>query len=333
MVKKLVLMGGLLACLGLPSFAAAGANENAAAAKKTIPVELKGKLQKDVAEPNDVGPFLPEERRPAVSWTLLVDGKTYDLDLDNKHDLWVLAEKSVGQTVQVSGTWDGNVVHVVSLKADPEHVKKTVKVEVKGRLTAIYARLLEVPEELIKARVPRDFPPYDPAPMWQIVVGDKTYSLDFEGAEGLMGKANELSGRTVVLTGELENDTTIRVTGMKADDEYFKVTETRAEVKGKLQYVVTHPVTGKVIMVCDSLPLTESFNRNWVVNYGFVVDGQTYILDLHGDNYLEASAQKALGLTATASGVLNGDRLKVDSLTCDELRFWIEQVPFFELAN
>jgi hypothetical protein len=154
--------------------------------------------------------------------------------------------------------------------------------------------------------------------MWQIAVGDKTYALDFEGAEALMGKANELDGRTVILTGELENESTIRVAGLKADDESFNATETTAEVKGKLRYVITHAVTGKVIMVCDSVPRTENFNPTWVVNYGLVVDGQTYILYLHGDKDLEAHAHRALGLTVTASGVLNGDRLKVDRLKCNE---------------
>jgi hypothetical protein len=331
MWKKLVLLGGLLACLGLPAFAAADVIVDGPVAKKTIPVELKGKLQKIVAEPNDVGPFLPGERDPKVFWKLLVDGKTYDLDLDNKHDLWVLAEKCVDQTVLVKGTWDGDKFHVASLKADVEHVKKTVTVEVKGRLTAIYPSALEVPLQPPEAKVPRDFPPYNPIPSWQIAVGDKTYALDLAphaGAEGLLDRANELVGRTVILTGELENDTTIRVSGLQADDEHFKVTETRAEVKGKLQYVITHVVTGKVIMVCDALPQTESFNRTWVVNYGFVVDGQTYILDLHGDKSLGAHAHRALGLTVTASGVLNGDRLKVDSMSCDELPYWLEPILY-----
>ncbi len=140
MWKKLVLMGGLLACLGLPAFAAADVIGPIPGAKKTIPVELKGKLQQRVE---------PDHRRflDRIVWEVLVDGKAYELDFDNKHDLWDMAEKSVNQTVLVKGTWDGDLLHVASLTADPEHVKKTVKVEVKGRLIAIYARLLEVPDD------------------------------------------------------------------------------------------------------------------------------------------------------------------------------------------
>jgi hypothetical protein len=318
MWKKLVLLGGLLACLGLPAFAAADVIGPVPTAKKALPMQLKGKLQKEVAEPNDVGPFLPGERNPEVLWKLLMDGKTYDLDLDNKHDLWVLAEANVGKTVLVNGTWDGEVVHVASLKGDVEHVNKKVTVEVKGRLNAVYPPIPEFPARPAGAKAPRDFPPYDFGPIWQIAVGDKTYALDFAhaGAEGLLDRANELNGRTVIVTGELENDTTIWVAGLKADDEYFKVTETEAEVKGKLQYVITHFMTGQVIMVCDAVP--ANFSRSWTLNYGFVVDGKTYILDLHGDKKLERDARSFLGLTATASGVLNGDRVKVDSLTCDE---------------
>jgi hypothetical protein len=157
MWKKLVLLGGHLACLGLPAFAAADVIVDGPVAKKTIPVELKGKLQHRI-EPRD-DPRLPhlmnlpadpkqrdKETMPVDVWEVVVDGKAYELDFDNKHDLWALAEKSVGQTVLVKGTWDGDRVHVASLKADPEHVKKTVTVEVKGRLMAIYALLLEVPE-------------------------------------------------------------------------------------------------------------------------------------------------------------------------------------------
>jgi hypothetical protein len=339
MWKKLVLLGGVLACLGLPAFAAEAIAPDVLV-KKTIPVELKGKLQRRVGMRDD--PHLPhlmnlpvpgaakERATLAVDvWEIVVDGNAYELDFDNKHDLWVLAEKSVGQTVLVNGTWDGNFVHVASLKADVEHVKKTVKVEVKGRLIAFYT----IPESLIvpvQARVPREFPPYDLGPMWQVIVGDKAYTLDFEGAEGLLPRARELDGRAVILTGELENETTIRVASLKADDEYYKVTETHAEVKGKLRYVITMWDTGEVVKVCDELP--EWICKCWVVNYGFEIDGKTYVLDLHGDKNLEDAAKSYLGLTVTAAGALNGDRVKVDSLEWDDIRFWIEQGPC-ELAK
>ena len=48
MWKKLVLLGGLLACPGLPAFAAAEGTDNVTTAKKPIAVELKGKLQRRI---------------------------------------------------------------------------------------------------------------------------------------------------------------------------------------------------------------------------------------------------------------------------------------------
>jgi len=321
MWKKLVLLGGLLACLGLPAFAAADVIGPVPGARKAGPVELKGKLQRDIAQPDDGRRTIraPINREPDVLWTLLVDGKEYWLDLDNKHNLWLLAEANVGKTVLVNGTWDGDAVHVASLKGDVEHVNKRATVEVQGRLNAVYPPLPEFLVQPAGAKAPRDFPPYDMGPFWQIAVGDKTYALNFAyaGAEGLLDRANELNGRTVILTGELENDTTIRVTDLKAGDEYFKVTETRAEVKGKLRYVITMWDSGEVVQVCDKLP--EPFCKCWSVNYGFEIDGKVYVLDLHGDKRMESDAKNCLGLTVTVSGVVTGDRLKVDSLACDDV--------------
>jgi hypothetical protein len=329
MWKKLVLLGGLFACLGLPALAAADVIG-------PVPVELKGKLQKDIAQPDDGRRYTraPIEREPVDFWRLLVDGKVdgkdYLLDLDNKHDLWLLAEGNVGKTVLVKGTWDGDKVHVASLQGDVEHVKKAVKVEVKGRLNVIYPPIPEFPALPVEARTPRDFPPYEFAPIWQIVVGDKTYALNFGVAETLMAKANELAGRTVILTGVLENETTIRVAGLKAGEEYLKVTETTAEVKGKLRYVITMWDSGEVVQVCDKLP--EPFCKCWSVNYGFEIDGKVYILDLHGDKKLERKARKFLGLTVTASGAHQGDRLKADWLGCDEI-IDLDDLPIKALAQ
>jgi hypothetical protein len=322
MWKKLVLCAGLLACLGLPAFAPAA--EAADVAKKTIPVELKGKLQRlDVRlEPADRNPF-------SVVWQLLVDGQAYDLDFDNKHDLWVLAEKNVGQTVRVKGTWDGAALHVASMTADPEYVKKTVKVEVKGRLGMVCPPIYETPVRPVAYETPvrpaAEREPYDfLPPAWQLYVNDTAYALVFDD-NSLAARANELVGRTVTVTG-VQADDGIQVATLKADDEYLKVTQTDIEIKGKLRYVLTMWDTGKVVMVCDRLP--EAFAKCWIVNYGFEIDGQVYVLDFHGDKWLQKNAGRYLGHTVTAAGTLSGDRVKVDRLECDDLGALESLVPW-----
>jgi hypothetical protein len=322
MWKKLVLCAGLLACLGLPAFApAAEAADNAA--QKTIPVELKGKLQRrDVRfEPGDRHPF-------SVIWQLLVDGQTYALDFDNKHDLWVLAQSNVGQTVRVKGTWDGDALHVASMTADVEHVKKTVRVEVKGRLGMVCPPIDQLVPRPVAEREPYDFPPFEFAPVWQLYVNDQTYTLVFDD-NSLLARANELVGRTVTVTG-VQADDGIHVATLKADDEYLKVTQTSVEIKGKLRYVLTMWDTDKVVMVCDQLP--EAFAKCWIVNYGFEIDGQVYVLDFHGDKWLQKNAGRYVGHTVTAAGTLNGDRVKVDRLECDDFDVLESPIPL-ELAR
>jgi hypothetical protein len=248
------------------------------------------------------------EPMPRMIWEIIVDGKTYELDFDNKHDLWVTAEGGVGQTVVVKGEWDGNFVHVASLVVDPEHVKRTVKVEVKGRLSVLYPPVVPLEELVQPARPPMDerLPIVLPA-FWQIAVGDKVYSLDFTDPN-LEVEAQKLAGRTVILTGVMEGDC-IHVAGLKAaNDEYLKVTETAVEIKGKLQYVITEWNTKKVVMVCDQLP--EDMCESWVVNLGVVVDGQTYILDSGENLKLHHRAEMFVGVPVLINGKLDGNQVK-----------------------
>jgi hypothetical protein len=316
MWKKLVLSAGLLACLGLPAFAADAIAPDVLV-KKTIPVELKGKLLRtDRSTWEAWRPEWTPGNPKAILWQLATPDQTYELDLDNKHDLWLLAEANVDKTVLVKGTWDGDRLHVASLKADPEHVKKTVKVEVKGRLyrEKPLERIPVVPLRDVQPAVEVQFIPSF-APVWQVLVGDKAYTLDFEGAEGLLPRARELDGRTVILTGELRGDT-ITVATLKADDEYFKVKETAVEIKGKLQFVVTDG-DGRVVLVSDEAP--EDFGCSpYTVNLGVVVDGQTYILDC-GDNFkLRQRAEMFVGVTVVLTGTLDGDHVKLGWLNPED---------------
>jgi hypothetical protein len=307
MWKKLVLSAGLLACLGLPAFAA-----DAIAAdplvKKTIPVELKGKLLRtDRSLWETIRPGWQQGDPNAILWQLATPDQTYELDLDNKHDLWLLAEANAGRTVLVKGTWDGDKLHVASLKGDVEHVKRAVMVEVKGRLgyaPPVHLVPLGSAEEAISRRPRLDLI----GGTWEITAGDKTYSLVVLGAAE-QARANELDGRTVVVTGELRDDV-ITVASLKADDEYFKVTQTAVEIKGKLQFVITD-MDGRIVQVGDDVP--EDFGcEPYTVNLGVVVDGRTYILDC-GDNFkLRQRAERFVGATVVLTGTLEaGDHVKL----------------------
>jgi predicted RNA-binding protein with TRAM domain len=303
MWKKLVLSAGLLACLGLPAFATEP-NDVKAVTKKSIPLEVKGKLRRE----------LP--CNPGVLWELDANGVTYDLDFGNKHDLWMLAEKSVGQTVLVKGAWDGDRLHVASLTADVEHVHKAIKVEVKGRLSFCPPVHLLAEPRLQKA--------LDPCLLggdWQICVGDKFYTLIFADSQ-LAQRANELQSRTVLLTGDQDGDV-IRVATMKAEVEYLKVTQTDVELKGKLQYVITKCFSDEVVKVCDELP--ENFSRSWSVNFGVVVDGQTYILDLSQVGSYGVQVERFVGATVQIDGTLDGNKVKVKTLKPADRDF--EKIP------
>jgi hypothetical protein len=309
MWKKWMLLGGLFICLGLPAFAAAAAAPEVAGAVRSIPVDLKGKLLR--MELNDVlqpAVRVPEPRIPALTaWEIVADGQAYELDLANRHDLWVLAERFVDQTVRVKGTWDGSVLHVASLQGDVEHVRKTVTVEVKGRLHGI-----SIIDPVVPLSLPEDLARPSPfAFTWQIQVGDKAYTLDFEGAEGLLSRAQALDGRAVIVTGVQAGDT-IQVAALQADDEYLKVKETAVELKGKLQYVITMWDTGEVVMVTDDLP--EDASRCWTVNLGMVIDGQTYIFNFAGKDDLRQRAEQFIGGTVDVAGVLDGSHVNVASL-------------------
>jgi hypothetical protein len=316
MWKKLVLSAGLMCCLGLPAFAADAIAPDVLV-KKTIPVELKGKLLRtDRSTWEAWRPWWTPGDPTAILWQLATPDQVYELDLDNKHDLWLLAEANVGKTVLVKGTWDGDFLHVASLKADPEHVKKTVKVEVKGRLG--YAPPVHLRDEIqpadaeAKRRLPREL--WEVGGTWEVFVGDKTYSLLF-GDDQTLARANELLGRTVVITGELR-DNVITVASLKADDEYFKVKETAVEIKGKLQFVVTD-MDGRVVRVCDEVP-EDFYCKTYTINVGVVVDGQTYILDC-GENFkLRQRAEMFVGVTVVLTGALDGDHVKLGWLNPED---------------
>jgi hypothetical protein len=207
----LALVGTAL-CLALPALAAPADDVSQWSCsppltndslKKTTRVEIKGRLWRIVAQL--VRPLLERQPHrpvpPLVDWQISAGDKTYSVDFASNRELEQLAEKLGNQTVILTGTREGDTVHVTELKAaHDDYVKETVEVEVHGRLQS--------------ADVPREFPPYT---NWTITVNGSLYGLDFSAAPGLEKLARVLDGTTVRISGTLQGNTVV-VKDLKALD-------------------------------------------------------------------------------------------------------------------
>jgi hypothetical protein len=167
-----------------------------------------------------------------------------------------------------------------------DYVKKTVRVEIKGKLEHVRIWL----------EGPRDpkFPTPDIAFLdyWQITVGGKTYRLEFPEQKYLTDLADKLAGKTAIVTGTLNGDT-VQVAGLKADEDSVKQT-TEVEVRGRLQAVLLRCGPG---------------SKAWNV----IVDGKTYFLDI-ADPRLRPTAETLDGKDVLITGVMNDDTITVKTL-------------------
>jgi hypothetical protein len=178
-----------------------------------------------------------------------------------------------------------------------DYLKKTVRVEIKGRLSHIVS----------DCRGPQD--PKFPMPTiwffdaWQMTMGGKTYTLEFGKRTEVTEQANKLVGKTVIVTGNLDGST-VHVTGLKTNDEYVKET-TEVEVRGQLQFFYTlFPNIG-----------TNRIEKD-LAGVNIVVDGKTYKLDLTPE--LFKLAQTLDGKTVILTGILNKDTIAVKTLKVAE---------------
>jgi hypothetical protein len=166
----------------------------------------------------------------------------------------------------------------------PDYLKKTVHVEIKGKLSHVQLDMV-VP---VEPRHPFDF--------WQIIAGGKTYRLDFLGGKHFFDLANKLEGKAVIVTGTLDGGV-VRLSEMKADEDYVKWT-TAVEVRGRLQSVPLRCGPG---------------SKAWSV----VVDGKTYSLDFATPE-LQKLAEPLDGKTAVITGDLKNDVITVKTLNAAE---------------
>jgi hypothetical protein len=187
-----------------------------------------------------------------------------------------------------------------------DYLKKTVRVEIKGKLEHVQLWL----------EGPRD--PKFPTPniafldYWQITVGGKLaelqgYTLEFGERKDITDLANKLVGKMVIVTGTLEA-ATVHVTGLKANEDHVKQT-TEVEARGRLSaiYLETFKAGG-------------FGNPDFVVpvaGWNFVVGGKTYNLAFATPE-LEQLARKLDDSAVILTGVMEGDTITVKSLKAAE---------------
>jgi hypothetical protein len=188
----------------------------------------------------------------------------------------------------------------------PDYLKKTVRVEVLGKLTFISP--FELPRDS-QYPMPGVFPGIS-----QISANGKTYQLQFP--RNLIKQAEKLSGQRAIVSGIL-NGTTVQITDLKADDtiwlmrgpgpEYVKET-TDVESRGQLQAI--------------RLTIGDVFDDpgiSVILGWNLIVDGKTYTLELTPE--MCKLAVKLEGNEVILNGILDKNTITVNSLKQMVLEF------------
>jgi hypothetical protein len=267
--------------LALPALAAdrAGTTEFRPATPELQAVTFKGVLR------HVHGAFTSEPPIPFDYWELIVNGKTYYLDLRTRA-LLELAEQLTGRPVVVTGLLDSTspTIHVLSLKAD-EFVKETRQVEIRGWLEK---RVIE--RDPWRDHILRPLIAYVPIIEWNVHVNGKTYRLDLGTDPAVQAMAEVLKGHSVILTGTRQ-DGMIRVTGLKADHSDYERDVVTVEIQGRLD-----------AGWCPTPP-------SWTI----VADGKTYQLDLRS-RFHHCLARQLNGKTVVVTGTLKDGVVTVTGL-------------------
>ena len=139
---------------------------------------------------------------PVAGWCIFLGGQPYQLDLGDRQALLELAKELDGKGVIVTGTRDGEVIHVIGMKADDGSYRETIAVEIQGQLHRPRADVLE-PGRL------RSF--------FTVTAAGKSYELDLGGNRALQKLAASLENMAVVVTGTIR-DGEVSVTGLRSSD-------------------------------------------------------------------------------------------------------------------
>jgi hypothetical protein len=272
-------------------------------------VVLKGRLRHVEGEKTREPPI------PFEYWTVHADGGTYYLDLRGK-ELRELAAKLVNRPVVVTGIPEpaSPTVRVTSLKAD-EGVKQTIHVAIRGRLEALregplpaetrpWPGLRPWPEGGLVPR-PRPWPPA-PGPIvgWRIVLGEKSYQLEFGSRDELRELAKRLDGKGVVVTGTRVGGV-VHVSGMRADEGTYRETVT-VEIQG---------VLGRTFVEMDvwlnCYPPKYGGKVKCPAGWEITAAGTTYTLDFSSHPELEKVASQLANKAVVVTGTRKGSVVTV----------------------
>jgi hypothetical protein len=255
--------------------------------KKTVHVEIKGRF---LWRTDRADILIPDSR-------LIVDSKTYVVDLGNDRTLWTAATALDGHNAIVSGTLDGDTITATAIRADEDAIKKTVTVEIRGRLCwNHYPMRCMVPEFIL-------------------TTDQETFALDFAD-KGLRKLAEKLDGEDVIVTGLLTESQFdgdhVTISGLKAAGGKYVNETVMVTVQAKLHYVLTDADTGKVLSTSDERP--KAFYECTRVWHCVTIDGRLYLLDFDSNKVLGGEAEKFAGKVVVVTGALKGDMVTVTSL-------------------
>jgi hypothetical protein len=265
-----------------------------------IAVEIKGKLGMVEDIPQGPGPHFAIWKGHLV---VRANGREFRLDLRNvSQNIWELERQYRGQLVHVSGTLEGDSVRVSAIKAAGEYFRKTVVVEIKGKLQCLW---IDVYTGKFHSAHDTWAAPECIETVPGIVIDGKVYRLQdnriIPAPEGPAKKYRELCGRTVVVTGTLEGETVTVRTIQAIDSPSIKETVT-VEVKGTLFCEAIAPA----IYPCPE----HLISRTWTVR----AEGKVYTLDFGGNKVLEGQARLLEGGTVVLRGTLKDGVITVTGL-------------------
>jgi hypothetical protein len=188
------------------------------------------------------------------------------------------------------------------------HVKKTVRVEIRGKLTQreeiLWRKLIDERDDI---RLPM---PY--FRVWEISVGGKTWTLDFGPSPELSLKAGLLEGQTVVLEGTVEGDA-VRVTSLKeAQGDAFVKETVDVEIKGRLQ--------GMWLELARTTDLRNPERHPPVVIWTVTAEGQSFTLDFGTAADVRKLAETFDGRMVVLTGTLRDGNVIVKTLKVDEAK-------------
>jgi hypothetical protein len=183
----------------------------------------------------------------------------------------------------------------------PEYFKKTITVEIKGKLDRRdYSHLAE-------QRLLQDATRGIVAD-WFITANGQTYQLDFGGNATFQALAEKLNGKTVILTGRLVEPVAI----LKPCLEIYRprkfqpvvvVTSLRAAEDDFVHKTETVEISGKLVF--SSVPDSMDYKD---VDCLVSVNGKGYWLSFVGNKELRTMAHKLRGQTVVVTGTLEHRR-------------------------